>query len=176
MSFVRYLISRVRIVAWGLVLIAFVWLGLQNVADTIKSLNSKASTMGQWATSDSLLSQARVAPSSGEILDALADLPEGDLILFVGGGTDPDFSIAYFHISYFGAPRKITGMRSGPKGQPPMFFVPIPSGSEKLAAIIYYSMQPPPHITGGNRVSPRLIVVPFSKSIKEISDWTYFCP
>jgi len=134
------------------------------------------SPMAQWVTSDSLLAQARVAPSSDKIIDALSDLLEGDLILFVGDGSDPDLTIAYFHISYFGAPRKIAAIKCGSPGQPAKFFKPVPAESRRIAGIVYYSMQPPQWIPGGKRVSPRLLVVPFSKPIKEISDWTYFCP
>jgi hypothetical protein len=99
------------------------------------------------------------------------------LILFVASGPEPDlgYSLVYFHTYYFGSPRNVAVMRcDGPDGSP-VFVGPIPSGSKKLAGVVFYPSAPPAKFSQTIVLSPRLTVVPLSKSLEEISNWTYFC-
>lgn len=164
-----------HLTVWGLALGAFVWFGGRE--DRLAIIrHSPTSVMGQWGTSDLLLRQWAIAGSGQAIQEALADLPEGDVILFVGGGKNPEQSFAYFNVGYFGRPRRLASILCGQPGQPRGFFAPLPPDADKVAALVFYALNPPPEFSGGRQVSPQLRVVPYSKPVREITDWTCFCP
>jgi len=161
---------------WWLVLMAFVGLGLPGVRHAfIESPDAQVATLAKWGTSDSMLTSSATAYSSQDFIDALSDLPEGDLILFVANSGDVGFSLGYFHTCYFGAPRRTVPLRCDNPNHEARFFSPIPAGSVRIAAVVFYAMEPPPQFSEGRRIGPRLVVVPYSKLIAEITDWKYFC-
>jgi hypothetical protein len=123
-----------------------------------------------------MLKQWSIAPSAQSMQDALADLPDGDVVLFVSGGKDPERMVTYFHTGYFSTPRRLASVFCGHPGRPGGFFAPLPPDAVKVAGVVFYAMLPPPEFSGGRQVSPQLRVVPYSKPAKEITDWTCFCP
>jgi hypothetical protein len=164
-----------RMILWLLLLGAFVGGGVLGARATFRSPQSRVPAMSRWGTSDLMLTSTGTAYSAQSLIDALADLPEGDLILFVANSGDIGFSLAYFHTSYFAAPRRTVALRCDAAGGEGQLFNPIPSGSVRTAAVVFYAMEPPPQFSGGRRAGANLVVVPFSMSIAGRSNWKHFC-
>ena len=171
---IRRFLLVAAIAVWGILLATFLAVGSRGIWQAIGSA-SLVENISVWSTSDKMLASTGAANSSQALIDALADLPEGDLILFVAASGEAGSTVAYFHTAYFGAPRRSVILSCNNVDRGPLFLAPIPSGSISIAAVVYYGMEPPPRFSGGRRVGPRLVVVPFSKPVAEVSDWKYFC-
>lgn len=156
-------------------LAGYVRVGLTGLSASMKDLKLET---GQWITSDSWFTRGEVADSSEGFRTALSRLPPGDLILFVAPKAHADlgYSLAYFHTYYFGAPRRMAAMTCDGPGRSVVFVGQVPAGSKKLAGVVFYSAKTPLQFPDGVVLSSRLTVVPLSKPLEEISDWTSFCP
>ena len=130
-----------------------------------------------YASSEAAL--ARVGTSVAAVEQIRKRLhPRGELLLLVSTAPPMDRGSLYLQMSYFLAPRAVAQLDCAP--QP--YLLTGAAGEQRLAGVVYYAMSPPPWIVAGRPAvavsgdgAKRLLFVPFTGQVKEISDWTQFC-
>jgi len=126
---------------------------------------------GVYDTTDHFLKPLQIPRPSETLSKAMAEIPNGDAVIFITTGDDEESELIYRTISYLGWPRRIGEFRCGGTRAPaeaPFLSPP----REPVKWLMFYRIVPPPDLTqAAKKIGPRLTLSPAS----ELKEWKSYC-
>ena len=169
--------SKLQLAIWGVLLVAFLGSGslawMLQLDRRVDWLGAAQGTQGEfpirteWASTEYMLFLAFNAPvRSDAVIDALAQLPQGEAVLFLASSeAEPSF-LAYMLTSYLAWPRQVWGAACGAGWRV------LPPTSPRLAGVVLYRLEPPSWVAPTDARDGKPAVIPLAEELQ----WTSFCP
>lgn len=123
------------------------------------------------ASSDSLLAALSIEGAAESVRQALAGVPAGDAVVFVGPVEDPFFIQTLYTVSFLAQPRQVAGV--GCRGATGAGEVIVPmDADEEISAVLFFRREP--GASGARRIAPDLSLLRIPPQAAT-SQWTSFC-
>ncbi len=144
----------------------------QQLTNVVAKQPLARSAGGPYATTDTYLRSLEIPNPSERVLEAVAQLPENDAMMFIAPGRTPEIELTYRVIASLSWPREVGALHcrlgDATTSKPELLFQP--RQEKQIRWLFFYRISPPAGSKSVTEIGPHLKLVPIEEP-KELSSY-----